>query len=139
MSSLRTLAIISLLLSSSLDAHSATIEILKTDGPTIVTVVGELSHGDEKVFVRKMLEAEEGIVDFDSPGGNLMAGIEIGRAIRLAGFRTGVLDGASCASACALAWLGGTRLFAGPNARIGFHAASAKDEKVRDPANALVG
>jgi hypothetical protein len=74
---------------------------------------------------------------FDSPGGNLFAGIELGREIRRRGISTSVgrsirrRDAASnetfevqpglCASACALAFLGGVERFGGP---VGFHQAS---------------
>lgn len=60
---------------------------------------------------------------FNSEGGNLMAGLEIGRAIRLKGFDTLVPDKMYCASACALAWLGGKTRWAGPGDHSTFHAA----------------
>jgi hypothetical protein len=44
-------------------------------------------------------------------------------AIRTKGYSTLVASDASCASACAIAWLGGNPLFAGDGAKIGFHAA----------------
>ena len=58
-----------------------------------------------------------------SDGGSLVAGIRIGTLIREKKFTTIIPDGASCASACALAWLGGTRRFMGEGASVGFHAA----------------
>jgi hypothetical protein len=58
----------------------------------------------------------------------------------LKNFSTVVLDGDACASACALAWLGGTRRYMGQDARIGFHAArEAQSGAVSGIANALVG
>jgi hypothetical protein len=64
---------------------------------------------------------EGSVVNFDSPGGNLLAGMELGRKIRLDGFYTQVnaANGTDshgvpvskpslCASACTLAFLGGT-------------------------------
>jgi hypothetical protein len=44
--------------------------------------------------------------------------------IRLKGFATLVPDTSTCASACAIAWLGGAKRLAGHHASIGFHAAS---------------
>ena len=79
----------------------------RNDGPDIILVDGQLSIGDEKQFISAALNSENAIVVFQSPGGNLFAGIEIGKAIRLKGFSTFVPDGVQCASACALAWLGG--------------------------------
>ena len=54
--------------------------------PDVILVVGQLSFGDEKQFVNAALNSENAIVVFQSPGGNLFAGIEIGKAIRLKGF-----------------------------------------------------
>ena len=63
----------------------------------------------------------------ESPGGTLDDGIELGKSVRLKGLRT--LTRETCASACALIFLGGTeRWLIGPRARIGFHqAARARD------------
>src|SRR5260370_35541891 len=59
-----------------------------------------------------------------SHGGSLVTGLRIGEAIRRKGFSTIVPDGRHCASACALAWLGGIERFLGTDARSGFHGAS---------------
>src|SRR5262249_30191975 len=53
----------------------------------------------------------------------LLAGIRIGAQIRAKRFNTVVPDGAQCASACALAWLGGVRRFVGEHSSVGFHTA----------------
>ena len=111
-------------------------------GPDIILVVGQLSFGDEKQFINAALNSENAIVVFQSPGGNLFAGIEIGKAIRLKGFSTIVPDGVQCASACALAWLGGRTRFLSSTARVGFHAAYINAEgqaAVSSAGNALVG
>jgi hypothetical protein len=63
------------------------------------------------------------IINFQSPGGSLTAGIDIGTQIRLRNYTTLVPSGTLCASACATAWLGGTKRLMGPGALIGFHAA----------------
>jgi hypothetical protein len=82
------------------------------------------------------------MVLFESPGGNLLAGLNIGRAIRLKEFFTAVEGGKECASACGLAWLGGIKRFAHPDARIGFHAAYIENNgqaTETGAGNALVG
>ena len=79
--------------------------------PDIIFVIGDLTLGDDKQFANYALNSENAIVVFQSPGGNLLAGIEIGTAIHLKGFATFVPDSVQCASACALAWLG--QIFAG--------------------------
>jgi hypothetical protein len=73
-----------------------------------------------------------------SDGGSVLAGIEIGEAIRLKGFQTLVVE--RCASACALAWLGGTQRFMKAGAQIGFHAAYDSDSRRESGVgNAMVG
>jgi ATP-dependent protease ClpP protease subunit len=64
----------------------------------------------------------------ESPGGSLDDGIELGKAVRLKRLRT--LTRETCASACALIFLGGVeRLLVGPKARIGFHQAARTHER----------
>jgi hypothetical protein len=75
----------------------------KAGGPDLIQVVGDLALGDEKKFVDVALSSADAVVVFHSPGGNLFAGMEIGRAIRLKGFSTLVPDNMLCASACACA------------------------------------
>jgi hypothetical protein len=64
----------------------------------------------------------------ESPGGTLDDGIELGKAVRLKRLRT--LTRETCASACALIFLGGTeRWLVGTRARIGFHQAARTHER----------
>lgn len=88
-----------------------------------ITITGKLDLGDALNFLRKTGEVKEAVVLLQSAGGNTAAGISIGRAIRQKGFLTLVPSSVSCASACALAWLGGVRRFMGEGAKVGFHAA----------------
>ena len=104
-------------------ANSAEILIDRTSDIAIITITGELQPGDHLRFIKTVLPVERGIVVLGSEGGNLLAGIEIGKAIRLKDLATYVPDDILCASACALAWLGGTQRFMAANAKIGFHAA----------------
>jgi hypothetical protein len=105
-----------------------------------VLIKGDLAFSDiatfEDVTARLPRQA---VVFISSPGGNLKAGIEIGRAIRRNGFRTAVTD--MCASACALAWLAGSQRFASEHAQIGFHVAySGGGQKIESGmGNAIVG
>jgi len=114
---------ISGLLAAWTSAQAAKIEIIPSKDLTLITVAGEFQAGDDDIFKQKVFLVKEGMVLLNSVGGNLIAGIEIGKAIRLKGFETVVPDDMLCASACALAWLGGKTRWAGPKARIAFHAA----------------
>jgi hypothetical protein len=117
-------------------------EVSSNSGPDIIFVVGELVLGDEKRFIDGVLGSGNAIVVFQSPGGNLIAGIEIGKAIRLKGFATFVSDTVQCSSACALAWLGGRVRYMSITARVGFHAVyvdNGGQASVSSAGNALVG
>jgi hypothetical protein len=112
------------------------------DEPDLITVVGDFAVGDEKKFIDVALTSQNALVAFQSPGGSLIAGIEIGKAIHLKGFATLVPENIQCASACALAWLGGRIRFMSNTAQVGFHAAYTRDEAlsaVSAAGNALVG
>jgi hypothetical protein len=90
-------------------AAAATIELIEGERgqPDVIKVEGEIIVGDELTLAHLLLQSGDGLVMLDSPGGDLWPGLEIGRAIKLMGFDTLVPAGASCESACALAWLGG--------------------------------
>ena len=118
--------------------------LTRTDGEplTIITLDGEFAFGDQQKFIDAALRADNAVVMLNSPGGSTIAGIEIGKAIRLKGFATLVPDGFTCASACALAWLGGVPRFMSERARVGFHATSETQSghaEVSSVGNAAVG
>jgi hypothetical protein len=89
----------------------------------LITVSGVLETSDAERFRAAVAMYPKAIVAFQSTGGSLTAGIDIGMQIRLRNYMTLVPSGVLCASACATAWLGGTRRLMGPGALIGFHAA----------------
>jgi peptidoglycan hydrolase-like protein with peptidoglycan-binding domain len=109
--------------SAPLYAASITSYPIKDGNATLITIEGELKFGDDKLFTEHALKANDALVILGSGGGSLVAGLEIGRAIRLKSFSTWVPDNVSCASACALAWLGGRSRLMASTARVGFHAA----------------
>ncbi len=86
----------------------------------MITLSGEIESSDAEQFRAAVAIYPKAIVAFQSPGGNLIAGIEIGTQIRLRSYLTLVPTGVQYASACALAWLGGTKRLMGPEALIGF-------------------
>ena len=124
---------------------AANISLAPLDGDpahAIVVVEGRLESGDEIQFRTQVGRLTKAIVAFDSDGGNLLAGIAIGKTIRLKSFATAVLDEQRCVSACALAWLGGTPRFMGRTAHVGFHAAYIEEAGRASESgvgNALVG
>jgi hypothetical protein len=110
---------------------------------TVIEAKGEIEAGDEQRLRdiaaqiaekrKSLVQREEEFkvrtaIEFDSPGGNLGAGLQLGYAIRELGLATRVPDGKSCASACTYAFLGGLdRRVAGP---FGVHAMSTSEEKI---------
>lgn len=74
---------------------------------------GRFEAGDEarfQAFLDRPRAVPLRVVYLNSPGGNLTAGLGIGRAIRRAGLATAVLaDQHVCDSACTLAFAGGVR------------------------------
>ena len=121
-------------------AFSATIAVLDPDGVAIVLVQGDFTESDASEFQSKTGPLSKAIVLFESDGGSVVAGIQIGEIIRLKNFVTLVPNKSRCASACAIAWLGGGRRFMGPGARIGFHAAyNLASGQETGVGNALVG
>ena len=121
-------------------AEAATVRRSSIDGVPVILVAGTLAYGDEKQFAFVSRDMPKALVALDGPGGNLHAGLEIGRAIRMKGYVT--LAPKSCASACALAWLGGQKRAMFPGARVGFHAAYTDESGTLVPTssgNALVG
>ena len=110
----------------SVEAFAANIEIVEqgdAQKPAVISIEGDLIENDDKTFARIALPIESAVVIMASNGGNLGAGIQIGKAIRFKQFNTLVLKNYPCASACALAWLGGNIRMMEPGGQIGFHAA----------------
>ena len=131
---------IAVLLIATTAARAAAIDVvsLGPNDPTLVKLTGPLESSDKDLFLRKILPLSSAVVAFDSDGGSLVTGIQIGETIRLKNFSTLVPNGKRCASSCALAWLGGTRRFMGPESKIGFHSAYSRETRqITGPGNAL--
>ncbi|MEO8669208.1 MAG: hypothetical protein ABI399_11870 [Bauldia sp.] len=110
---------------------------------TVIEASGEVTAGDDQRLrdvaasvaanIKAMTQSADAfrtrtVLELDSPGGNLGAGLQLGYAIRELGLATRVPDGKSCASACTYAFLGGLdRRVAGP---FGIHAMSTSEEKI---------
>jgi hypothetical protein len=114
------------------------------NGSTLVVIEGELDLADIDTFRTRTesLPVGRATVEFSSKGGSLLAGIRIGALIRTKKFTTVVPDGAQCTSACALAWLGGTRRLIGEYASVGFHTAyivKTGGLSESGPGNAILG
>jgi quercetin dioxygenase-like cupin family protein len=107
------------------------------NGVATVTVEGTLLVGDGDKFQEKTNAVRDAVIVFRSEGGSTVDGIRIGEIIRSKGFSSLVVE--RCASACALAWLGGRQRFMAAAAQIGFHAARDSSGQQSGVGNALVG
>ena len=136
------LASVFICVSFCLQAHAANIVVDHSGSRPIISVDGELGTEDGQKFSEKISGLTGGIVAFNSPGGLVIAGLRMGTLINLHNFDTVVGNGYRCASACAIAWLGGTTRYMAPKAFIGFHAAYLIEhgQQIEKGApNALVG
>jgi hypothetical protein len=107
-----------------------------------IVVSGTLKPGDDEIFSKHLMQFPKGLVVLQGDGGDLSAAIKIGTAIRLKNYSTLVPTGSSCASACAIAWLGGAPRILEDGSQVGFHAAYAlKDGQAAEVGapNALLG
>jgi hypothetical protein len=111
-------------------------------GTALVLIAGPIVPGDAKQFEDATEGVNKAIVIFSSPGGILVEGLSIGANIREKGYITAVAENTLCASACALAWLGGDRRAMANSSKIGFHAAYVKTGQYKRESgvdNAIVG
>lgn len=117
------------------------IRFKETDCPDFVCGSGRSIYVDGEIGPNDAFRLEAEIVAngsppystvyFNSPGGSLSAGIEIGRVIRKYGFNTAIAVysnssgydevGAACFSACTLAYLGGVFRYASEKDLYGVH------------------
>lgn len=107
-----------------------------------IIISGEIVPTDINNFINVSNNVPSAIVVLDSPGGNLYAGIQIGRLIKKFSYATFVPSGTLCASSCALTWLAGKPRYADESSFIGFHAAYINNRGVKTESgsgNALLG
>lgn len=104
-------------------AQAATFKVTPGTGTGMIFVEGDIKAGDDATFAAAAERFSDATVVLESNGGNLVAGVGIGRQVRARGFSTLVPNGATCASVCASVWLGGVARSMGASSRIGFHSA----------------
>lgn len=122
--------VVGAIVASAVAASAATTyQRMTTDtGENFLIVSGEFDPSDSvAVFVREANEHHATAVVFNSPGGNVVFGMKLGRAIRSLGLSTVQLRASLCTSACALAFLGGVNRYAEPGS-IGVHQNSFSDD-----------
>lgn len=140
---IHAMAVVFSVVTSSASAASITLQSYKADDGSVQPVLflsGEMVSSDALTFERLARQIDgQATVLLNSPGGDLEAGIAIGRVIRAKEFSTAVFD--MCASACALSWLAGHPRYTSAQAQVGFHVAFTGGEIRHESGmgNALVG
>jgi hypothetical protein len=140
---LNQLSLALLILWIPMGALAAEIRAEPHDGAlNVISISGSLEAGDSQKFWDATKAVPKGLVVFSSTGGLLVEGLAIGEQIRLKGFASAVAENTLCASACALAWLGGRPRLMKDTSKIGFHAAYVQNgsyKRESGVANAVVG
>lgn len=80
------------------------------NGEKVILVSGEILEDETpKKFLKLAKSSGAKTVSFNSEGGNIIAALELGRAIRKAGLNTYQEKGRECASACSLLFVSGVK------------------------------
>jgi|UPI0006459EF6 hypothetical protein len=107
------------------------------NGLHYLIVNGEFESTDDlSKFVTSAQISNTQAVTFSSPGGSVAKAMELGRLIRSLHLVTMQARALECASACSLAFMGGTLRFAQPGA-IGVHKSSFSDDTTLNVADAV--
>lgn len=93
-----TVSIIFLLEFSVSNSFAAEIELIDTGTSVdLIYIQGEIESVDSDKFRRVVSKTTHGNILLESPGGDLLAGLQIGEQIRSRGFSTGVAPEMACA------------------------------------------
>ena len=105
-----------------------TYEMIKIEAADILKITGTIDPTEDP---QKLVEAIDrhrpAAILFDSPGGNPVAAMQLGRIIRASGKATLQLRAYQCTSACSFAFVGGVQRYAEPGS-IGVHRNSFTDD-----------
>lgn len=124
---------------SATDTTALEFSLHPNNKPSLLAILaeGEIKAGDEErlqEFLSRQPPKQRVAIYLASPGGALYEGMRLGLFFRIRGIQTVVEGGRDCASACALAFLGGTDRAGAPwrsasdDSRLGFHSFSSSDD-----------
>lgn len=117
--------IVALLVLVALPARA--LDMAVTEGGRALLLHGQFKPGDDERLDAMLSDRGRGVtsIRLNSPGGNMEAGMDVGRVIRDRRLSTYIEPGQTCASACVLAFLGGAVREVHAKGRVGVHMASA--------------
>jgi hypothetical protein len=102
--------------------NASAVELYVNDKyPDMLLIADVIEYEDTNEIIKKLNLGNYSTVILDSPGGNLSAGMILGREFRKRNIKTIVTNGTMCASACAYAFMGGTERIIQLGAMYGLH------------------
>ena len=125
--------------------QAAEITVRTDPDANLIDISGTFVKGDAGILesVRQSIVNQNPIiVRLNSDGGKLIEGLQIGEAIRSAGYLTAIVNDAVGASTCGLVWLAGKTRYIGRKGNVGFHAAcTGEGDQTRETGsgNAMIG
>lgn len=127
--------VLSMLASGASEAAITIERVTIVQGPPVLLLKGDFENSDDPQALKREVDLTGSrIVTFNSNGGNIAAAMSYGRLIRSLGLATMQMRAAQCASACALAFVGGKPRVAEPGS-IGVHQSSfSPDTELSGPA-----
>lgn len=124
-------------------AEAFALQFARGNEPEWIEATGKFEAGDAErflAFIKTLpVDRSETIIALHSPGGNLAEGLRMGALFRKHAISTFVKNGGECYSACAIAFLGGTKQYTTGvgvgrylevGAKLGFHGFSAPGRQV---------
>ena len=121
-------AALALLAANSADAAQIWVNPADQGHGHVIHIKGKIDKGDANQFANVVghagVKPNDATVYLDSPGGVLIEGMPIARAIKKYGWKTYVEKDTVCASMCAVVWLAGKTRFVNETAHLGFHSAT---------------
>jgi hypothetical protein len=121
-------------------ASAAEIEVNHIENTTVISIKGIIKAEDEGTFEKLVGRHHPDLAIVGGDGGAALPAMGIGQIIRGRDMDTLVLGHVTCASSCALIWLGGVKRYYGPGAKIGFHGVfNGMTRDVSGPGNAVIG
>jgi hypothetical protein len=109
-------------------ASAAAIILSGDSNAAFIGITGMILQTDDEKFIELARDLPGGppvLVLLNSEGGYSGPAMNIGSHVRSRGYKTVIINGAICNSACPLIWLAGTARYLGRLARLGFPGASS--------------
>jgi hypothetical protein len=106
-------------------ASAADIILSGDSNAAFIGITGMILQNDDEKFIELAGDLPRVLVLLNSEDGYSGPAMNIGSYVRSRGYKTVVINGAICDSACPLIWLAGTARYLGRLARLGFPGASS--------------